>query len=346
MKPVKSRLKTGFSLIEMSIVILIISILISGAISVSSAALNNAKIKVTQDRFDAIYKALGSFVAKNYRLPCPASLKLTKANANYGDEEGGGDCENEGDGIYASTTQPHIIYGMVPVAALGLSDDMAEDGFGTKIGYIVHSGFTTANYPSVADASDGFSFFQNSSIEYPKIYQLPSQNQIDEIIFVLLSAGSNKYGGFNAFSSSANSIIGADIYEMSNALSSISDNALTIDTANFGSVLGFSTSVLFTNANPASDIFDDMILFKTRNQIINDYNLGFLLPCKSTTTNWEMGYSNGYAGSVVYRSTACMAPNDSITPSKECSAGANVWIDRTTCPGGGMNFQSNPPLVM
>lgn len=67
--------KTAYSLLELSIVILIISILISGVLTMSVGTTNNAKNKATNDKILEIYKALGNFLLTNKRLPCPASLK-------------------------------------------------------------------------------------------------------------------------------------------------------------------------------------------------------------------------------------------------------------------------------
>lgn len=329
----KSRLrkKSAFSLIELSVVILIISILAAGAMSFSTVALLNSKTKVTNDKMKAIYNALGTFVAKNYRLPCPASLKLTKSNAGYGAEAGSNNC-TEGDGIYSSTLESELIYGMVPVKALGLADEMAEDGFGTKIAYIVNANLTKAEYPSETDDS-GFSFSETDDEKLVKIYQLPSTNEIDNNAFVLISHGANKYGGVNSNSNSQNNISGADSYEVSNILTNITENvAPTIDTASFGVISGFANHVVITAQNSNSDIFDDIVFFKSREQILQDFNLGFLLPCTSDTDNHRenTGIDVAYSGQLKYGTTNCVDPSSQI-PSQRCAPFASSWVDVDVC---------------
>jgi prepilin-type N-terminal cleavage/methylation domain-containing protein len=77
----------AFSLLELSIVILIASILVTGALSVSSSMTDERKIIITKDRMDVIYKALGTFLLKNKRLPCPASLlEIKSTSTTYGTE--------------------------------------------------------------------------------------------------------------------------------------------------------------------------------------------------------------------------------------------------------------------
>ena len=130
------RIKKAFSLIELSIVIIIISILISGILSSSITSINNAKIRNTRDRMAQIYQALGQYLVVNKRLPCPASIILLKSDADYGKEVGtDGSCS--GTGIYQSSSNANLVYGMVPIRALGLVNEMGEDGFESKIAYII-----------------------------------------------------------------------------------------------------------------------------------------------------------------------------------------------------------------
>ena len=146
------KIKKAFSLIELSIVLVIIAILISASMPVATSVINNYKNRITKERIQAIYQALGNFTVSYQRLPCPASITLTKSDANYGMEI---DCGTlpyysgqsnpipaPNSGVWQNTWSPNLIYGMIPVAALGLSKDMAEDGFGNKLAYSVIRGFT------------------------------------------------------------------------------------------------------------------------------------------------------------------------------------------------------------
>ena len=49
--------KKAFTMVELSVVILIIAILMFGSFS-STGMVNNAKINVTKDRIDVVYKSL------------------------------------------------------------------------------------------------------------------------------------------------------------------------------------------------------------------------------------------------------------------------------------------------
>lgn len=325
--------KSAFSLIELSIVVLVIAILVTGAISVSTVALNNAKVKVTKERMDAVYKAIGAYVAINHRLPCPASMKVTKSSANYGVEQGGGASCAASDGIYSSNTVSTIYYGMLPVSTLGLADDMAEDGFGTRFSYVMLEKLAQKDSDDDSGATIGFGFSTDTGVSAIKIYQLPSTNEVDDVAMAIISHGANKYGGFNAYSAMQNSTSGANAHEVYNAVASVTENVSPVaDTANYGINSSFVGYVTLTASNADNDVFDDMVLFKRRIDIVRDFDLGFLLPCTSGTTGYDgsAAVGNAFAGQLKYDSSNCTTPSDERA-SQRCGPFASQWIDSTGC---------------
>jgi prepilin-type N-terminal cleavage/methylation domain-containing protein len=272
----EKNVKKAFTLIELSIVILIVSVLISGGLQVSINVMNNAKIKATKDRMSEIYKALGNFALANKRLPCPASITdLKSSSSSYGNE---GSCvsASSSGGIYFSSLASNLNYGMVPVKALGLSLDMAEDGFSNKFAYVIDKRFA---------ASDGTAFSSYGSITIkenqggsdqavipvPLGSLLTPNNQIqnnDGGIFAIISYGQNQYGAFP--SNSANM------------------NSRSSDTAEMDNDLGTTTSPSFDNiffsVAKNSDSFDDMVFYKSRNLFLLDFNALFLVKCPNSTT--------------------------------------------------------------
>ncbi len=313
--------KTAFSLIELSIVLVLTAIIIAGVLSASTVSINNAKTKITNDRIKAIYRALGNFVLSNYRLPCPAALDVARESVGYGNSSGSaGVCD--GAGVYQSSTQSSVIYGMVPATALGLPKDLAEDGFGNKMIYIVNKNFTAADYPSTT-LSNYFSSFLESDASTINVLQVPSGNVLDGNAFVIMSLGQNKYGAFNAVSTAQNSIASSDIYEQQNYVSNVNTGTSPYS-ADFGTISGHGARTVITSSNPSSDVFDDIVFFRTRSQMVTDFNAMFLIPCAAVA-----GYGVGYYGQTVYRSSACTRPN-TVTPSKKCVA-YGVWADQQTC---------------
>lgn len=319
----KNRRKSAFSLIEMSIVLLIISIIAAGMLTISTVAINNEKVRVTKERIDEIYKALGRFMLTNYRLPCPASLLLTKTQANYGASAGtAGDCTASG--VYSSATLSTMpVYGMVPVNTLGLADKFAEDGFGNKFAYIVHKYYTKAEFPT-ATAANGFSYLDPSATTMPATISMPSAAANDYNAFVIISFGANKYGAFNAGSTTQNSSSGVSTYELQNMLSNISGAS-----ADFGVNVSHPASITFTDSDATSEVFDDIVFAKKRNDMITDFDAMFLVPCSSTPLG--AGYSDVFYNKIQYRTTACDAPNDAIIPSAECTI-FGTSIVKQSCP--------------
>ena len=140
MKKIINKKNTAFTIIELSVVILIIALLMFGSFS-SSGIVNSAKEKVTRDRMRVIYEAMGNFLLQKKRLPCPASILLSRGDTDYGKEirTESGDCYDPNKGVYPSNAplSSNLIFGMVPIYDLKLSADFAEDAFGNKINYFM-----------------------------------------------------------------------------------------------------------------------------------------------------------------------------------------------------------------
>ena len=130
-----SKPKSAYTLVELSIVILILAVLMTGGLTITIGSFNKAKKISTQNKINEIYKSLGKFLLENKRLPCPASLELTKSDNSYGVEyrNVSGCGTGVGSGVFKSTTNPNIFYGMIPAKTLNLPLSMSEDDFGSKI---------------------------------------------------------------------------------------------------------------------------------------------------------------------------------------------------------------------
>ncbi len=319
---------TAYSLLELSIVIVIISILITGAMTTAVGSIAIAKVKVTKDRENLIYNALGTFIATNGRLPCPANILLTKSDANYGVSVGAaGICS--GSGTYASTANSNLVYGMVPVASLGLSKDNGEDGFEDKIAYVVDKNFTaTANLsasPNFAQAN--FSIYAtNNTGNNITIYEKSGGSTINTLsngVFALISYGANKKSAFGINSTTQNTA-SSDVDEVSNGI-------------RIGSTPNFDKDFISISEN--SDTFDDIILYSSPGQMVAEFDLYRLLPCNN---NLDANYNtnatrnaandllwNAWFGQTVY-GKACTGSDFDKNYIKKCGA-AGAWIVMNTC---------------
>jgi prepilin-type N-terminal cleavage/methylation domain-containing protein len=313
--------RSAYSLLELSIVIVIISILITGAMTTAVGSISNAKVKITKDRLQIIYKALGNFVATNGRLPCPASLELLKSNANYGTSAGSqGDCSASG--VVLSNVDSNLQFGMVPAVTLGLSRDLAEDGFEDKIAYVVNKNFTTsANLTASPDFSQtNFSInaVKNSTNVISVTEKSGSATTVtsNNDVFVLISYGPNKAGAYGINSATRNTS-STDLDELENDIDGISGS--------------FNFDANFVSISRNSDVFDDIIFNASPQRLVSDFSLYNLLPCNNAAA---ANYTNANSSNAWFGQTIagnfCGSTDYGKNYSKKCGP-VGVWITQTTC---------------
>lgn len=339
--------KTAYTLIELSIVILIISILLSGGLMVFATNLNKKAIKTTKERMDIIYQAMGEYLITHKRLPCPAPLNVSQSTSTaYGDDVASeGVCDSAG--TYTSTTYPDLVYGMIPVQDLGLSSEMAQDGFGSKFSYVIHKDYTKE---TAYTGTDNFGTSNAANIII-KEQQSVDKEIINDAVFVIISHGYNKFGSFNANSSSQN-VAPTDSAELSNFV-----NVITTNTA------AFNNEFYVTSKN--SDDFDDILFFKDKHSLVSDFNAFFTIPCKSDAPNHNdvtyssttMTWPNALYGQVVAANEECPLgySGGAAKPTKRCGFNG-IWEagvvspcvkERVTtiCTGGNMAYISGTKVV-
>jgi len=308
----KKNFKKAYSLIELSIVILIISILITGALSVSVGSVNNAKIKTTNDRITQVYRALGNFLVANRRLPCPAALtKVKTVDTDYGTEVGvGSGCA--GTGVIASGSSTNLVYGMVPVRTLGLPNSLAEDGFESKLVYIVDKNYANnaVNFSAAPDFTTTLTFATAATANIT-VNEKPSgitQIVVTDALVALVSYGANKSGAYNA-NASAQNTRSIDADEM--------ENDTSVAAPYFNNTL--------ISASTNSDTFDDVVFFKRRNDFVDDFKAMFLLACNGTvtTTNFSSSLSIYYGQTI--KNSGCTNP---ATQYRRCEA-YGTWVNIT-----------------
>jgi prepilin-type N-terminal cleavage/methylation domain-containing protein len=269
--------KTAYSLIELAIVITIMSILMTGAAAIFTNSMKKAKKNETQQKMQEIYNAMGKFLLREKRLPCPARLDLAKNNVDAYKSSTVSDCTFTSIGGVFSAN--NFVAGAVPSATLGLSSDMAEDEFGNKILYVVSveaikatstclpqagntgCGNVPQDFPT-AVGGDGFGSIDGSSLLTIKEYS--NRMVSNKAIMVLVSHGLNGFSAYPANSNVKNTVATSD--ELTNDKSTSS----------------FSTDIIYSSTNQD---FDDIILFKTRNQILSDFNAHHLVLCKLAGIN-------------------------------------------------------------
>lgn len=199
--PLSSRRNRGFSLIELALVVLLISIMLTMGLAVFSAQLDSAAFSATQQKQEFIKDALTAYLRANKRLPCPEITGLPgSANSLTGRE-------SRTNGTPPDPAFPCSSYvGTIPWLDLGLGKDIALDGYGNFITYFVSSAVAdddpdwtrTVNLAAIPSVT-GF------SVGSPGRFAITHNGQdtrIDHIgnplpalaAVVLVSHGKNSYG--------------------------------------------------------------------------------------------------------------------------------------------------------
>ena len=144
---------SGFTLLELSIVIVIISLIAGTGIKMAAGALKAADRTTTQERLHAIKAAVDSFAKTYGYLPCPADRTLRPSDTYFGIDYRNPTwttCMLSSPGIIIDGTSS-VYTGMVPLRTLGLPDNYAADAWGGKFDYIVSVNLTQ-NASSIKNA--------------------------------------------------------------------------------------------------------------------------------------------------------------------------------------------------
>lgn len=129
MYPPKRAGGTGFTLIEMAVVLAIVAVAAVMVLQASTGLRDAERRKAVRLNLDAADAALANFVAANRRLPCPADGRIASGAANAGVE-----LFNAASGACNPVTQQH---GVLPWITLGLPDNAALDPWNARLSYRV-----------------------------------------------------------------------------------------------------------------------------------------------------------------------------------------------------------------
>ncbi len=137
----------GFTLIEMSIVVVIIGLLLSGSLLAVSPVIQGSKVSDTNARLDRLEQALTVYVIQNGCLPCPADRALASSSANAGWANNGtvyyGPTHTTNTRACSLTAVCGAFVGVLPWNALGIAESDITDAWGNRISYAVTAALTT-----------------------------------------------------------------------------------------------------------------------------------------------------------------------------------------------------------
>lgn len=143
-------LKSGYTLVELSVVIIIVGLLTAGGLAVGASMVERAAYIDTQKLINQLDRSLKDYYIVNGSLPCVASLTIQPGQTDFGEAI---DCNNPATpaGTFREGS-PAVRIGMIPTRTLGLSDSAAQDKYGSRIIYAVSEELAD---PNTFGANDG-----------------------------------------------------------------------------------------------------------------------------------------------------------------------------------------------
>lgn len=258
----------SFSIIELSIVLLIISIISVTSVSLFSSKNEVENIKSTKEKMAVIYQALKNFVVANKRMPCPADPTLKTIDSAFGLEAKDNSSDNCNVSLGDSKQTPPdasdttIFQGAIPIYALGLSDDMIKDNFGYKFSYIMISGHEKDfNYDnidqSISQIDNSFEYTANENTALELTYG--SNGHVEYPALIIISHGKNGYGAYD-YNGNIN---------LNTPLASVNNN----EAQNYAYDINSDTPQIKIDSDfyyNGSGIFDDIVFYKNKDNLIMD----------------------------------------------------------------------------
>jgi type II secretory pathway pseudopilin PulG len=264
--------KSAYTIMELSLVVLIISLLTAAGLKYNAAVSDPNNIIQTNENFDYVENAIMNYRINFGRLPCPADI-TNETESSFGSEvgtAGDGNCTganftnattdpDNADGLYDATTASQIVAGALPTRTLQIEQKYAFDAWNKKILYVVDKRMTATSaflkYPLNNNVVGGI-VIKNAnaatlanSINYKGVY-------------ALISHGKNGHGAYlNNKGGTA---------ERYNAASTNTDELKNCHCTNAAVAVSFDRIFVQktkTGSSTLTDKFDDIVRFKTRPQI-------------------------------------------------------------------------------
>lgn len=197
----KTNTQKGFTLIEVTIVLMIGGLMIGGMAAALQTFLQKTQITTTFDRIGYASEALDRYLTVNGRFPCPAPLDAPADSATFGREVLAAPAKCNTNSIPAGTFRAvgtggrQVRIGALPTRSMNLPDDVSRDAWGQRFLYAITEDLAT----------DGLFNYANGAISIVDSGGNDIVNPPGGAHYVIVSSGTDKSGSF----SSAEGVISA-----------------------------------------------------------------------------------------------------------------------------------------
>lgn len=251
--------RRGFTLMELSIVLLVLSLIAGSVMTIITQNVRVAKQRELQEKLTRIQDALLLYRKKNNRLPCPADVTQAMSAANFGVEGATpADCDAGTPAANFTNGVESIYGGGLPVKTLNLSLQDAFDPWGNHFFYAVDKLITASGSPFITYP------ITHTTIGNMAVLDVNYSAITQRALYVVLSHGENGHGAYgqNGVRISAESV---NLYEQGNCHcdENAADDGLNI----------FFYQMQDRNSTTNLDTFDDKLVYATRPQMLNGSEL-------------------------------------------------------------------------
>ncbi len=248
----------GFTLLELSIVLLVLSLVAGGVLAIMTQELRRSKQSELQSKMDAIQEAMIKFRRQNNRLPCPADGAIALSEEKFGLEAANnGTCDGDPAANFNDTE--NTAGGVVPIKSLGLPDDYMFDPWGGRFSYVVDIRMTAplafTTYPVTSTTIGSITVLDGAS-----------ENRTTNAIAVIISHGNNGHGAFQ-LSGLRKSARSSNTDELMNCYCDENATATTFDNT---FIMRPHTGSTSTSASG----FDDVLRYWVRSQMFSPADIG------------------------------------------------------------------------
>jgi prepilin-type N-terminal cleavage/methylation domain-containing protein len=260
--------KSGFSLVELSVVLTVIGLTLSGALTLATKKTESDKIEETTEKMERIEQAIELFLSQYQRLPCPSDASVADTSANFGVEgtpsAADQDADLDFDGVctlanFNNGAGQNIFAGGVPVRRsltynhiINLTYDDMFDGWGRRFLYVVDARLANSIATSASCLTNSACFKKTADGSIIIWGDTTGTNiTTTTAAYAIISTGKNGNGAFTYLGSATR----------------LADSADTGETENMPTT-GVTTINNVFISKDSTATFDDMVTYQTKGNII------------------------------------------------------------------------------